>query len=68
VVAVARNVWRALPKGGRFVVVATDKRGLYPSIAEEAGFQLEQLLQRNVNRRTGRRSTQFFESIFVWQK
>jgi len=68
VVAVARNVWRALPKGGRFVVVATDKRGLYPSIAEEAGVQLEQLLQRNVKRRTERRSKRLFENIFVWQK
>lgn len=62
------NVRKALPKGGRCVVVAGDKRGLYPGIAMEAGFEEELRLSRDVNRRTGRRSARFSESVFVWKK
>lgn len=67
-IAVAHNVRKALPKGGRLILVAGDKRGLYPTIIEESGFELETVVQRNVNRRTGMRSNEFFESIFVCRK
>jgi hypothetical protein len=29
---------------------------------------VEGVLQRHVNRRTGRRSSEFYESIFIWRK
>ncbi len=62
------NARRVLPKGGRCVVIAADKRNLYPKIASEAGFEEEMRLSRDVNRRTGRRSTRFSENVFIWRK
>lgn len=62
------NVLRALPNGGRLIVIAGDRYDLYPLIAEQIGVETEAILQRHVNRRTGRRSSEFYESIFVWKK
>ena len=62
-----RNVKRGLAKGGRVVVVVHDKLGLYDTIREQAGFEPEAQLERHVNRRTGRRAGDFFESILVWK-
>ncbi len=61
------NVRRGLAKGGRVVVVVNDKLGLYDTIREQAGFEMETRLERHVNRRTGRRAGDFFESILVWK-
>jgi hypothetical protein len=47
------------------VIVVNDSRGLFPDVLEQAGLRLEQSLTRHVNRRTGRRAGQFFESVLV---
>lgn len=65
---VFRNIHKSLKRGGRVIVVAGDKSDLYGKIAEMSGFKIESTVQRHVNRRTGRRSTDFFESVFVWKK
>jgi hypothetical protein len=57
-----------MPRGGRMIVVAGDKANLYPEIAEMVGVEVEAVVQRHVNRRTGRRSGEFFESVFIWRK
>ena len=61
------NLKQYLVKDARLVVVAHDSRNLYPGIAERLNFKVEAEIQRHVNRRTGRRSGAFFESVFVWK-
>jgi hypothetical protein len=58
----------AMPSGGRLIVVAGDKYDLYGEIAEICGVEVEATLHRHVNRRTGRRFSEFYESIFIWRK
>ncbi|NLJ57075.1 MAG: site-specific DNA-methyltransferase [Firmicutes bacterium] len=58
----------SLPRGGRIIVVAGDRNNLYVEIAEQIGVEIEAVVQRHVNRRTGRRSSKFYESVFVWKK
>gem|GEM_PF-182672 len=65
---VFRQVGKSLLPGGRVIVVAADTANLYDSIAEQAGFRIEDVINRHVNRRTGRRSSEFFESVFIWRK
>lgn len=57
-----------MSKGGYMIVVAGDKYGLYPEIAARLNVVEEGVINRHVNRRTGRRSTPFFESVFIWRK
>ena len=47
------------------IVVVNDRRGLYPAILERSGLRLVERLERHVNRRTGRRAGEYFESILV---
>lgn len=65
---VFRNVAKSMFPGGLFIVVAHDSAKLYPAIAEFSEVETVATLQRHVNRRTGRRSNEFFESIFIWRK
>ena len=51
--------------GGRVVIVVNDRRDLYPEILDKAGLALEQRYSRHVNRRTGRRSGEYFEDVLV---
>ena len=62
-----RNVKRGLARGGRMVVIVNDKLNLYDEICERAGLRLESRLERHVNRRTGRRAGDFFESVLIWK-
>lgn len=62
------NALKSMSSGGRLIVVAGDRYNLYGEIAEMCGVQVEAILHRHVNRRTGRRSSEFFESIFIWRK
>ena len=62
---VLRNVRETLKLGAPVCVVVNDKRGLYPEILSRAGLRLEDRLERHVNRRTGRRAGEYFESILV---
>ncbi|HET8607311.1 MAG TPA: DNA methyltransferase [Gaiellaceae bacterium] len=55
----------ALRPGAPVLVVVDDRRGLYPQILERAGLRLETTYRRHVNRRTGRRSGEFFEDVLV---
>ncbi len=65
---VFRNAAKSLPTGAPIIVVAGDRHELYPTIREMAGLEEETILKRHVNRRTGRRSGEFYESIFIWRK
>ena len=55
----------SLKPRGRIVIVVNDRRTLYPEILERSGLALEQAYQRHVNRRTGRRAGEYFESVLV---
>ncbi len=57
----------SMPRGGRMIVVASDRANLYDEIAPLAGIEVEGIVQRHVNRRTGRRAGEFYESIFIWR-
>ena len=59
------NVRRALKPGAPAVIVINDRRELYPEILERAGLRLEERYRRHVNRRTGRRSGEYFEDVLV---
>ncbi len=63
--AVFANASTQLPPGAPIVIVVNDSRELYPSILDGAGLVLVESLTRHVNRRTGRRAGEFFESILV---
>ncbi len=65
---VFRNALASMPAGSRLIVIASDKENLYGGIAELIGVEVEAIVQRHVNRRTGRRAGEFDESVFVWQK
>ena len=62
---VLRNVQETLNPGAPVCIVVNDKRGLYPEILSRAGLRLEDRLERHVNRRTGRRAGEYFESILI---
>jgi DNA modification methylase len=68
VAAVLERARRALRPGGRVVVVVNDRRRLYDDILREAGLRLEDRVLRHVNRRTGRRSGEYFEEILVTRR
>lgn len=65
---VFQRAMTAMPSGAHLIVVAGDKHNLYEEIAQLCGVEVEAILKRHVNRRTGRRSTEFYESIFIWRK
>jgi hypothetical protein len=68
IAAVFHRALDALPKGAPVIVIANDKYNLYGEIAAQLGVRIEGVLHRHVNRRTGRRSTEFYESVFIWRK
>lgn len=68
IVMVFRRAMEGMPKGAPLIVVANDRHNLYGEIAEQLGVEVEGVLLRHVNRRTGRRSSEFFESVFIWRK
>ncbi len=65
IAAVLENARRALRPGAKVCIVVNDRRDLYPRILRQAGLRLEERLERHVNRRTGRRGGEYFESILV---
>ena len=66
--AVFRNVSTSLLPGSPLVVVAGDNHDLYPGILGDLGLRHQETLKRHVNRRTGRRGSEFYESIFIYTK
>ena len=65
VAAVLSNVRSALRPDAPVCVVVNDRRDLYPEILRRAGLRLDERLERHVNRRTGRRSGEYYESILI---
>jgi DNA modification methylase len=63
--AVFARVRESLRPGAPVCVVVNDRRELYPEILDRAGLRLDHRLERHVNRRTGRRAGEYFESILV---
>ena len=62
---VLRQCSETLVAGAPVVIVVNDRRELYPEILERSGLRLVDRLERHVNRRTGRRAGEYFESILV---
>lgn len=65
---VFRRIAKSMRSRGRMVVVAHDKANLYARLPDLIGVEEEATVQRHVNRRTGRRANQFYESVFIWRK
>ena len=63
--AVLRRCAASLRPGAPVLVVVNDRRDLYGEILERSGLRLVERLERHVNRRTGRRAGEYFESILV---
>ncbi|MBI4199156.1 MAG: class I SAM-dependent methyltransferase [Chloroflexi bacterium] len=61
------NIKRSLTRNARLVVIVHDRKNLYPGLAKRLGFKEEVAIHRHVDRRTGRRASDFFESVFVWK-
>ena len=68
ITTVFSRILEKMPKEGPLIVIANDKYNLYGEIAAELGVKVVGVINRHVNRRTGRRSTEFFESVFIWEK
>jgi hypothetical protein len=62
---VLRRCADTLVRGAPVVVVVNDRRELYPEILERSSLCLLDRLERHVNRRTGRRAGEYFESVLV---
>ena len=65
VAEVLRRTSELLVDDAPVLVVVNDRRDLYPEILRSSGLRLVDRLERHVNRRTGRRSGEYFESILV---
>jgi hypothetical protein len=65
IVEVLRRVRETLNLGAPICIVVNDRRDLYPAILAKAGLRVEERLERHVNRRTGRRAGEYFESIII---
>ena len=65
--AVFRNLEGYVKKPCTAVIIVHDRSNLYHSIADDLGYKVTTELHRQVNRRTGRRASEFYESIFVWK-
>jgi hypothetical protein len=68
IAAVLRRALSAMPSGRHLIVVAHDRAKIYDEIAHILKVKAEAIIMRHVNRRTGRRSGEFYESVFVWRK
>ena len=62
---VLRRCSEQLASGAPVLIVVNDRRDLYPAILDASGLRLVERLERHVNRRTGRRAGEYFESILV---
>ena len=65
VAQVLANARASLTLRGRMCIVVNDRRDLYPEILRRADLRLVDRHERHVNRRTGRRAGEYFESILV---
>jgi DNA methylase len=63
--SVLANARGSLHRGAPVCIVVNDRRDLYPAILRRAGLRLVERFERHVNRRTGRRSGEYYESVLV---
>ena len=56
---------RRLAPDAPVCIVVNDRRGLYSDILHQAGLRLVERIERHVNRRTGLRGGEYYESILV---
>jgi hypothetical protein len=63
--AVFRRQADALARDAPVIVVVNDRRKLYPTVLQRSGLRLVERLERHVNRRTGRRAGEYYESVLV---
>jgi DNA modification methylase len=62
---VFENTKKYLTKDAKVIIVVNDKNQLYD--AHRIGFREINAVERHVNRRTGRRNSDFFEKILIWK-
>jgi len=63
------NARKYMRKKGVAVIVIGDRENLHTDgMAGELGFRLIERLRRHVNRRTGRRNSDFFEDVLIWER
>jgi DNA modification methylase len=62
---VLANARRGLVEDAPVCIVVNDRRDLFPEILRRAGLRMDDRLERHVNRRTGRRAGEYFESVLV---
>ena len=65
VAAVLRRSAENVVDDAPVIIVVNDRRDLYPGILERSGLRLVDRLERHVNRRTGRRAGEYYESVLV---
>jgi hypothetical protein len=65
VASVLRGARTVLDPGSPVCIVVNDRRDLYPEILARAGLRLQERVERHVNRRTGRRVGEYYESVLV---
>jgi len=68
IAAVFKRALDAMPSGRHLIVVAQDRAELYGEISRVLGVNVDGIVKRHVNRRTGRRAGDFYESVFLWRK
>jgi len=68
IAAVFINLRPHLTPNASVVIVVNDRYSLYDDLPSKLGFILDERLERHVNRRTGMRSNDFYESILVWRQ
>jgi hypothetical protein len=62
---VLANARGKLVAGAPVCIVVNDRRNVFPEILQRAGLRLDDRLERHVNRRTGRRAGEYYESVLV---
>ena len=62
------NVTKKMNPDGNIIIVANDKLNLFNQIINNANLKIEDTILRHVNRRTGMRKNNFYESIFILKK
>ncbi len=65
IAAVLERSKAVLRRNAPVCIVVNDRRDLYSEILDRAGLRLDERLERHVNRRTGRRAGEYFESILI---
>jgi len=68
IASVFTHTAKYMNSGKPMVIVVRDRDRLYGDIAAQCGFEIEDVIERHVNRRTGRRANEFYEEILVWRK